>query len=224
MKDRIKRFAHCVNKILLRHHLALTETRDQRGRIDLADSLDYIRYATLERAAYEVNLRKVRGDIAEVGVYQGRFAAKMNQLFPDREFYLFDTFEGFDERDIAVETQNGIKTLDKHREAWRDTSEEKVLGVMAHPRNCVIKKGYFPETAKGLENKRFAFVSLDADLWEPTYNGLKFFYPRLEKGGYIFIHDCAGSNAGGALRKFSQETGVPYLMLPDAYGTAVIAK
>jgi O-methyltransferase len=40
---------------------------------------------------------------------------------------------------------------------------------------------------EGIE-ERFCFVSLDADLYNPMYEGLKYFYPRLEKGGYIFIH------------------------------------
>lgn len=42
---------------------------------------------------------------------------------------------------------------------------------------------------KGIEDS-FCFVSLDMDLYKPTYEGLHYFYPRLNHGGYIFIHDC----------------------------------
>ena len=56
---------------------------------------------------------------------------------------------------------------------------------MAHPDNCIVKQGFFPETATDVEDT-FCFVSIDTDLYEPIYQGLKFFYPKLEKGGYIF--------------------------------------
>ena len=47
---------------------------------------------------------------------------------------------------------------------------------------CLFKKGYFPESAHGIDEK-FAFVSLDLDLYKPTLEGLRFFYPKMIKGG-----------------------------------------
>ena len=44
----------------------------------------------------------------------------------------------------------------------------------------------FPVTLEGLED-RFAFVSLDVDLYQPTAAGLKYFYPRLVNGGCTLI-------------------------------------
>ena len=35
----------------------------------------------------------------------------------------------------------------------------------------------------------FCFVSIDTDLYKPTYVGLSEFYPKLVKGGVIIIHD-----------------------------------
>jgi O-methyltransferase len=55
------------------------------------------------------------------------------------------------------------------------TNVELVLHKMKYKENCIIKKGFFPETAKGLEDT-FAFVSIDADLYEPIYNGLIYLY------------------------------------------------
>ena len=45
--------------------------------------------------------------------------------------------------------------------------------------NCIVKRGVFPESAEGCTEERFAFVSIDADLYNPIYEGLNFFYPRL---------------------------------------------
>lgn len=40
---------------------------------------------------------------AEAGVFTGDFAKYINQYFPDRKLHLFDTFKGFDQRDIDKE-------------------------------------------------------------------------------------------------------------------------
>lgn len=62
------------------------------------------------------------------------------------------------------------------------------IGKMPHPSNCVIRKGYFPETADGLEME-FCFVNLDMDLYEPILERLRFFYPRMVNGVAILVHD-----------------------------------
>lgn len=59
---------------------------------------------------------------------------------------------------------------------------------MIKPDNCIIHKGYFPQTADGITNK-FLFVNLDMDLYEPTYAGLQFFGNKIIQGGGILIHD-----------------------------------
>ncbi len=64
-------------------------------------------------------------------------------------------------------------------------------------------------------------------MYESVYEGLMWFYERLVPGGYIFVHDCANQEFLGskeALIRFSEETGVGYVMVPDNCGTAVITK
>jgi O-methyltransferase len=91
----------------------------------------------------------------------------------------------------------------------------------------VIKKGYFPETAKGLEDEKFAFVRIDVNLYKPIFEGLEFFYPKLEKGGYIFVHDYNHSGWPGttkAVKDFSKKYDVPYFPLSDSGGSAIFMK
>ncbi len=59
---------------------------------------------------------------------------------------------------------------------------------MQHVENCIIKKGWFPETAKGID-EQFIFVSLDMDLYEPTLSGLNFFSKKMKAQGIILVHD-----------------------------------
>lgn len=185
---------------------------------------DYVRIASLELMAKEIGRNEVSGNVAELGVYRGEFASLINSAFPTRKLYLFDTFEGFSKEDIKKEVAEKYSSGEQD---FSDTSVEMVLGKMEYRENCIVRKGWFPKTAVGLEDERFAFVSIDADLFEPIYEGLVFFYPRLQQGGAIFIHDFNNREYKGsaqAVRKYSRERGVPYFLLPDECGSAVILK
>lgn len=184
---------------------------------------DFNRMASLQLAAEDIKRRSIPGQVAEVGVYQGSFAAHINAMFPDRKLYLFDTFEGFDSRDIADEEK---RNLSDGGQDFSQTSVELVLSNMPHRELCVPCKGYFPETAAHLD-ERFAFVSLDTDLFAPIYAGLQYFYPRLNHGGVIFVHDFNNSlypGAKEAVIAFCDENQIGYAQIPDGGGTAVVSR
>ena len=136
------------------------------------------RDAALELISREVSRYSIEGAVAELGVYRGDFAKRINHFFPDKKLYLFDTFAGFDGRDAVVDRERKFSTGDQD---FSRTSEQLVLDKMEHRENCIVKKGWFPETAEGVQDK-FCFVSLDVDLYKPTLAGLNFFYPRLIGG------------------------------------------
>jgi hypothetical protein len=140
----------------------------------------------LESLSYLFNEENIQGSIAECGVFLGEFAGEINRLFPTYRLYLFDTFTGFDARDMTVEKENRYSEFgDKH---FAITNEELVLSKMPHPDMCILRKGYFPETTEGLD-EYFCFVNLDFDLYNPTLAGLEYFSPRMVGGGVILIHD-----------------------------------
>ncbi|HEX8277069.1 MAG TPA: TylF/MycF/NovP-related O-methyltransferase [Segetibacter sp.] len=196
----------------------------RKRNIDLSyKGWDFFRYSSLELCAHEINRNNISGSVAEVGVFQGEFAQKINEAFPKRKLYLFDTFEGFHKDDVSVENEKGYSTAD---DDFSNTSEKMVLDRMQSPENCIIKKGYFPETAKDVTDT-FVFVSLDADLYKPIYDGLKFFYPKLARGGYIFVHDFNNDlykGAREAVEKFCGEEGVGYFPLSDIAGSVILCK
>lgn len=184
---------------------------------------DYVRASSLELIAQEIYDKNIVGNVAELGVYRGDFAKYINKAFPDRKLYLFDTFEGFDKRDVKIEVEQNYSTGEQD---FSETSTDLVLSKMENRNSCIIKKGFFPETAENI-NDTFAFVSIDVDLYEPMYKGLNFFYDKLNKGGYIMLHDYNNKYYKGvkeALRKFSEEKNVPYFPLCDGAGSAIIMK
>lgn len=139
----------------------------------------------LKRMAERLHKENIYGAVAEAGVFRGEFAKEINKYFPNSKCYLFDTFSGFDERDYEFERKKSMTDDINH---FRATSEELVYNKMPNKDVVEIRKGYFPETTLGID-EYFVFVNLDMDLYKPTIEGLRFFYPRMRDGGVILIHD-----------------------------------
>lgn len=218
-----------IENILLFFNVALIRTTPCLGRNRLISmsyrTWDFNRYSSLEFCAHEILDKKISGAVAELGVFEGTFACKLNELFPEKKLYLFDTFEGFEKADLDFETKMGFDDGGQSID-FSNTSIEIVRSKMVHKENCIFKKGYFPDTAIELD-ERFCFVSIDTDLYLPIYEGLKYFYPRLEHGGYIFVHDYNNkffSGAKEAVRKYCLENSLNYFPLSDVGGTVVLCK
>ena len=140
----------------------------------------------LERLSELFQAENITGCVAEGGVFQGEFAKEINRVFCNSDLYLFDTFTGFDERDVLVELNKSYSNSSAGH--LNITGEDIVLGKLPYPKKCIMRKGYFPDTAKDIE-QTFCFVNLDFDLYNPTLAGLQYFYPRMVSGGVILVHD-----------------------------------
>ena len=180
-------------------------------------SNDYVRLATLELLCRR--LAEVPGAAAELGVYRGFFARCINQLLPERKLYLFDSFEGFSENACAA---------DSFQAAHCNTAIDKVLAIMPYPDSVAVKPGFFPDSLEGLE-ERFCLVSLDVDFYQTTLDGLRDFWPRMEQGGYLMLHDWGSPKLPGvakALSDYEAELGCPIPAMPlcDVGGTLVLCK
>jgi len=177
---------------------------------------DDVRYSTIALAIERLRTDGVEGVFAEIGVYQGATSAFIHQEAPERDFYLFDIFAGFP---------------DKHKtgdDRFSDTSQETVSLFLGNSRNLHFKKGLFPMTAVGLEDERFAFVMLDVDLYKPALDVFTFFYPRLSRGGYFFMHDFNSPESDYAISRAAREfmADKPELLIeiPDYSGSALFRK
>jgi len=191
---------------------------------DMLRDLYDARLATMRLLADEIKKRGVSGDVAELGVYQGTFAAELNRAFPDRTLRLFDTFEGFSARDVRPEAENGYSGAQAGD--FADTGLERVKSRLPHPDAAVFYPGRFPDTAPE-EETTYALVSLDADLYLPTRSGLEYFYPRLSAGGAMLIHDYNSARFGGVSRavdEYCREHGLYIVPVCDLHGTAVLMK
>lgn len=242
LRDANIRWYEWLNDNMLKLCAAIRERRILRVKCATSDKMDkghifdewsedyyerdYFRYRTFEMLADVVISKGLEGNVAELGVFRGDFSRLINQKFPDRTLYLFDSFEGFEPEEAKKELNRGT-TDEEFIDTFKDTSVEYVLNRMPHRDKTVVREGYFPGTAEGLDDLKFCFVSIDVDFEESIYQGVKWFYPRLVEGGYIMLHDywCLGSIAN-AIRRVEKEFGISFHVAPiaDNEGTLIITK
>ena len=183
------------------------------------------RAATMRLLAEQIREENIPGDAAELGVFRGDFAALINAAFPDRTIHLFDTFEGFPAEDVEVEQAQGLSRAKAGD--FSETTADMVEQRLPYPERAVFHKGYFPATFDGCEEKIFAFVSVDADLYAPTAAALPRFFDRLSPGGVLLIHDVNStqfSGAGKAVREFCAERGLLPMPVCDLHGSVVLRR
>ena len=164
----------------------------------------------------------VADDIAELGVYRGNSAALFAHYASEykRTVLLFDTFEGFDGRDlVGSDKSKAIEFTDTSLEAVRDlVREERVRFI----------QGRFPQSiSTDVHASQFCLVHIDCDLYEPAKAGLDFFYPRLSPGGLIIVHDYNNPYWDGIRRAVDEYCyAIPErpVLLGDKSGTAMLRK
>lgn len=190
---------------------------------------DYFRYRTFEFISELIEENQIKGEVAELGVFRGVFSALLNERFSNRKIYLFDTFEGFDTEEAQQEIEKG-HCDEKFVEGHKETSVEDMIQNLPFPEQAVVCKGFFPESIPDVAlEETFAFVSIDVDFEESTFEGMKFFYPRLAKGGYIFVHDYNTYYLEGvkiAIKRYEEYIGQRLHIVPiaDRAGTLIITK
>jgi len=169
--------------------------------------------------------KNIAGALAELGVYKGGTAKLIHHYVPERQLHLFDTFEGFTSRSVSTEKKH--TDFDTKGRKFSDTSIEQVRDYISPQNdNITFHQGYFPDSLpEDFPEQQFAFVHLDADLYEPTFEGLKYFYPRMSKKGIILVHDYnAWIGARKAVDDFFADKDELPVPMPDKSGSALIIK
>ena len=203
---------------------------------------DYTRYRTFELVADEIRKKYSPEElscfcVAEAGVFKGDFAWIINEKFHECEMFLYDTFEGFNKNDLMDEIDHSFteeKRLNGHSRWYGSPAEspeqriEAVKSKLKYKDKCHIRKGYFPDSANEEKEKRWIFVSLDMDLYQPMKAGLFYFWPKMVEGGVIFVHDYNNRDFGGikeAVSEAEKEFGRIYkIPVSDQGGTLILCK
>ncbi|MGI9074357.1 MAG: TylF/MycF/NovP-related O-methyltransferase [Bryobacteraceae bacterium] len=196
----------------------------RRQIVDL-EPWDSVRRDMLVLLLRSIIERGVSGDIAELGVYKGYTAKLFHYYAPERVLHLFDTFGGFDDVDLKEEVRvTGKVDSPSH---FADTSLTAVMDYLSpQNENVKIYQGLFPKSVPTeLCHRRYCLVHLDADLYLPIIEGLRYFYSRVTPGGFIVVHDFnAWPGARVAVNEFFSDKPEIPLPMPDKSGSAVMVK
>jgi len=137
----------------------------------------------------------VRGDVIECGSFQGATAlllailSKLNGR--DQQLLLLDTFSGLPDVTIYDKSRSRGEFLPTDGQAAIIRQQAINLGVNER---IEIHQGLFRDTFAVLEkrNLRFAFVHIDANLYNGTRDACHFTIPRTQPGGIVVFDDYNG--------------------------------
>ncbi|MFH1835821.1 MAG: TylF/MycF/NovP-related O-methyltransferase [Methanobacteriota archaeon] len=151
---------------------------------------------------------KIRGDVAEVGVYKGGSAKLICEARGDKTVHLFDTFKGIPS--VCEFDTNRFVSPGEYA-----ASTEEVKSFLKEYEGVHFYEGVFPDSAEPVKGKKFSFVHIDVDTYESTRDCLSFFYPRMSTGGVIIAHDYLLSpGVTKAVDEFFEDKDEPILELP----------
>ena len=98
---------------------------------------DKVRFFNLWFQVERLKREKIPGSFAELGVYKGETAKILHFFDQSRRLLLFDTFDGFDEKDLSVETGEAAKC---DTDTFSDTSVKSVLKYIDGNENVIVYK------------------------------------------------------------------------------------
>lgn len=219
----------CVNKVLAPASEISAVANSTRAHGTLPTLVD----STRQRATIALSIAalKLDGDYVETGVYRGGTSVLMMRVLDrakdSRLFWACDSFEGLPAADIHLDDPrqapaascvgkknsstclNAISLrLNKKGELRSSlTNFHRTVGrfkVSVHRLRVV--KGWFADTLPPLGLRRIAFLRLDGDLYNSTYDALTRLEPLVAPGGYIYVDDYGSfRGCGAAVDRYLQE-------------------
>jgi len=203
----LARVAHRHALHLYSYHLTWTlpgAARDIEARWGDVPGLPLDACQLLYSVACGVTKRGIVGDTAEAGVRFGKSSFFILHGLADRTrpHHLCDSFEGLSTPG-EIDADRGFR-----REQWKagdlavdeNVAREKLRDFP----QCVFHRGWIPDCFAGLEDKRFALVHVDVDLYEPTRDAFAFFYPRMTPGGVMVCDDYGLATCPGARKAIDE--------------------
>lgn len=202
--------------------------------MEYADNLSkrfrhYTVFQLLERALLATG---AAGDVVELGCWQGQSAHGIAQILHSKSFknrfMIFDSFEGLSE--LSAEDKNELREFTVEEIETQATSLSATLETVQRNLKSFdfidYYKGWIPERFSEVTDHKFSFVNIDVDLYQPIKDSLGFFYPRLLRGGIIFLDDYGMSQFPGAQKATEEflKENKPSFFMYFPFGAAMIVK
>jgi O-methyltransferase len=169
------------------------------------------------------------GDVCELGCWRGLSAYQLASQLASRDFKnyfcIFDSFEGLSEVDDIDRRKDSNIDYNEKRNLFA-CSDEIVRKNLKEFSFIRYFKGWIPDRFEEVKDRRFSFVHIDLDLYQPIRDSIRFFYPRLNSGGVMVFDDYGCATFPGAkvaIDEALKELDNPFF-LPLPSGQAFIFK
>jgi len=164
-----------------------------------------LRFYSLQQMVHHVLRQELSGDFVECGVWKGHSAYMISSIISENEFsgvfHIFDSFEGGlsdkVDKDKNIRGELTQQEINEESNIFHST-EDEVKSCLSGFNFTSLYKGWIPSRFNEIEDKQFQFVHIDVDLYEPTWESLNFFYPKLVDNGVIVCDDYGLSQFPGA--------------------------
>jgi O-methyltransferase len=151
------------------------------------------------------NTRNIAGDTAECGVLDGASSyliCSARQATGSVMHHAFDSFEGLSAP--CPEDTPSSPVAFHWAQGDLSTSQEEAQRKLRPFDNIRYYKGWIPTRFNEVATRRFSFVHIDVDLFQPTKDSLEFFYERLSPGGILLCDDYGYHTCPGARKAFDE--------------------
>lgn len=208
-------------------------TFEQKRALSYAEKICYSTRETLQ-FTFDIasEMKSVNGVYVECGCAAGAQIIAMLSAAQNKTVYAFDSFQGLPLPSNRDDQMPGIKFLsEKERKALPDPGEQVLESsgatvvseedFMQHIKNSGVDysnlkvvPGWFEHTVRLFGNfkTRIALLRLDGDLYNSTFECLKYLFPRVIEGGYVIIDDWELPGCRAACDEYFQLIGyIPYI-------------
>jgi len=137
--------------------------------------------------SYLVSALDLEGDVIECGCFKGStslvLAKVLRESERDKQLHVYDSFEG-----LPPPTASDRGTTIKESQARASVEDvlETFDGVEEPP---IIHAGWFSCTIPAELPERISFAFLDGDFYESIRVCMEGVFPRLARGGMMYVHD-----------------------------------
>ena len=165
----------------------------------------------------------LEGDFVECGVDRGIFSssimAYLNWNSLNKQFFLFDTFCGIDERYLnEEEKKQGRMEFSKR---YYPECYEATKANFAEFKRVHLVRGSVPDTLSTVTITKICYLSIDMNCAKPEIEAAIFFWDKIVSGGIVLLDDYAYvgyDEQKKAFDKFAVEKGIKILSIPTGQG------
>jgi len=156
-------------------------------------------------------INSLEGDIVECGVWRGGYSIFLSKLFPNKNIWVCDSYEGCQDPSKGNYYYEG----ERHRLGMYAVSLDEVKNNFKSfdaldESRVKFLKGWVKDTLPTADIDKISLLRIDVDSYSATLEVLDELYDKVVEGGYIIFDDFCLSESFDALKSFLGRENLPH--------------